>query len=160
MKQLILIRHSKSSWDVPILDYDRDLTINGIQNSVKVAKFSKEYVKQNSTIWTSFAKRAHKTAIIFIENWGYDVNLIEVKKQLYTFDAYKLEEIVKSCPNHVENLILFGHNNAITDFVNKFGDIYIENVPTSGFVLIIFDTNNWANFKKGTTDKIIFPRDI
>jgi hypothetical protein len=25
----------------------------------------------------------------------------------------------------------FGHNAAITDFVNKFGDVLIENVPTS-----------------------------
>jgi phosphohistidine phosphatase len=47
----------------------------------------------------------------------------------------------------------FGHNAAITNFVNIFGDVSIENVPTSGFVSIEFDTENWIEIKKGKTKK-------
>jgi phosphohistidine phosphatase len=52
----------------------------------------------------------------------------------------------------------FGHNAAITNFVNIFGDVSIENVPTSGFVSIEFDTENWIEIKKGKTKKIIVPK--
>ena len=111
-------------------------------------------------MWSSFAKRAHKTAVIFLENWHWNLDKIEIINELYTFDSIKLEQIVKSCPNDCNNLILFGHNNAITDFVNKFGDVFIDNVPTAGFVSIDFDTDSWTKISKGKTIEIIVPRDI
>jgi len=56
-----------------------------------------------------------------------------------------------------DNLILFGHNEAITNFVNKFGDLYIENVPTSGVVALQFDSEDWGNISKGKTITTLFP---
>lgn len=159
MKVIILIRHSKSSWDLPLRDFDRPLTENGILKAIKIAKKSKEYIPQQFTIWSSSAKRASDTAKLIVQNWDLDTNAITFSDALYTFDERKLEEIIKSCPNDCNNLILFGHNNAITDFVNKFGDIFIDNVPTAGFVSIIFESNNWKTITKGKTVKILFPRD-
>ena len=59
-----------------------------------------------------------------------------------------------------DHLMLFGHNEAITNFVNKYGNIRIDNVSTSGFVNIIFDTVNWNTLENGTTQKVIFPSDL
>ena len=120
---------------------------------------TKQYIPNNCLIWSSSSKRASTTATLYVENWNLDVKAIQFSDALYTFDAAKLEEIVKSCPNVYNNLILFGHNNAITDFVNKFGDVLIENVPTAGFVSIIFETDDWKSIAKGKTDKILFPKD-
>ena len=156
---IILIRHSKSSWDFPLRDFDRPLTEIGIDKAIKIAKKTKEFIPQQFTIWSSSAKRASDTAKLIVQKWDLDANAITFSDALYTFDEKKLEELVKSCPNDCDNLILFGHNNAITDFVNKFGDIFIDNVPTAGFVSIIFETNNWKTITKGTTIKILFPRD-
>ena len=83
-----------------------------------------------------------------------------IRDSLYTFDEKKLEESVKSCNNLFESVIVFGHNVAITNFVNKFGDDYIDNIPTSGFVFITLDTDDWKKIKKGTIKKIIFPKDL
>lgn len=160
MKNLILIRHSKSSWDEPVIDSKRDLAQKGIVKASKVALFTKKMVNPDAIVWSSYAKRAHKTAILFLENWGWNVSKIEIIKELYTFDSTELEQIVKSCQNDCNNLILFGHNNAITDFVNKFGDVFIDNVPTAGFVSIDFDTDSWSKISKGKTIEIIVPRDI
>jgi phosphohistidine phosphatase len=55
------------------------------------------------------------------------------------------------------NVFLFGHNNAITDFVNKFGDLFIPNVPTAGWVTIEFEAENWASITKGKTIRFITP---
>ena len=81
-------------------------------------------------------------------------------ENLYTFDENQLEQTIKSSNNDYENVILFGHNAAITNFVNKFGDILIDNVPTSGFVSINFDCENWKVVSNGTTVKTLFPRDL
>ena len=136
------------------------MTAKGIENSIKCAFETISVIKPNSIIWSSPAKRTLKTAKIFLKNWNLEIKSIEIKPELYTFDVNELEQIVKSCPNNHDSLILFGHNSAITDFVNKFGDVFIDNVPTSGFVCIIFDTDNWNSINKGKTDKIIFPRDF
>jgi len=160
MKKIILIRHGKSSWDIPVIDHDRQLTTKGIENTIKIAAESMHFIDLKSTIWSSSAKRAFQTACLIVDNWKLPLSSILVKKELYTFNVNQLEQIVKSCSNDCDSLILFGHNNAITDFVNKFGDIFIDNVPTSGFVSIIFETNSWSSITKGKTNKILVPREI
>ncbi len=157
MKNIILIRHAKSSWEFPILDKERELTNNGIKRAIEVANNSIPYIVSSATIWCSSAKRTLLTANIFFKIWNFDTNKISIKEDLYTFNCSELEEIVKSCPNQCEFLILFGHNDAITDFVNKFGNKYISNVPTSGMISINFDTDCWSEITKGIIQTIIFP---
>lgn len=157
MKNLILIRHSKSSYEFNTKDIDRVLTQKGIENSYKIANLSTEFIEENSLILISNAERTTQTAKIFLENWKIKNCEIKIESELYTFDLKKLEEIVKSCANSFNSVILFGHNDAITEFVNKFGDIYLENVPTSGFVSIMFTDNDWRLISKGKTVKIIVP---
>jgi phosphohistidine phosphatase len=157
MKNIILIRHAKSNWDLPLPDKERTIINSGIKKSIKVANKTVNFINPSAIIWCSSAKRTQLTAEIFLNVWNLEPKNIEVIDDLYTFDCLQLEEIVKSCPNQCENLILFGHNSAITDFVNKFGNKFVTNVPTSGFVSIDFDTTSWATITKGTTQNIIFP---
>lgn len=160
MKKLILIRHAKSSWEAPLRDYDRPLMKSGIQDAHLVSSNILKHVPKSYLMWSSTAKRAAETAMIFAQNISYPIESIVFKEELYTFDDRKLEEIIKSCPNEYDNLILFGHNEAITNFVNKFGNVFIDNVSTSGFVSINFDSNNWNTIQNGNTVKTIFPRDL
>lgn len=160
MKNLIIIRHAKSSWNLPVQDRDRVLTERGIKDAIKVSLTMSNFISKKQLIWSSSAKRAQETALIFAKNISYPLENIIFKNELYTFDERQLEYNIKSCKNDVDDLILFGHNDAITNFVNKFGDIYLESVPTSGFVALQFDTNDWQKINKGITTKIIFPRDL
>jgi phosphohistidine phosphatase len=160
MKKLILVRHGKSSWDFPVKDIDRDLIEKGIQNSILVAKSSINLIDSNSVFWSSNATRANKTAHLFLENWNISQEKLTIKPSLYTFDHNELKKIICQCPDDINSLILFGHNNAITDFVNQFGSEYINNVPTSGLVKITFETNFWSEIKNGKTTHIIFPKNL
>lgn len=160
MKQLIIVRHAKSSWDVPLRDYDRPLTSKGIQDAHLVSSNIIGHIPKSFLIWSSAAKRASETAMIFAQNISFPVESIIFKEELYTFDERKLEQIIKSCSDNYEHLMVFGHNEAITNFVNKFGSTFIDNVSTSGFVNIIFDQTNWKYIEKGITQKVIFPRDL
>lgn len=160
MKNLILIRHGKSNWDVPFKDIDRPLDKKGMQDAHLMSSNIFDFIPKTYIFWSSVAKRAADTAIIFSQNLSVPLESIVFKNELYTFDDCQLEEIIKSCDNSFESLILFGHNGAITDFVNKFGDMFVENVPTAGFVSMQFDTDSWKNIANGQIKKIITPKDL
>jgi len=160
MKNLIIIRHAKSSWAAPLFDKDRTLSSRGINDAHLVSSNVIQYLPKTFIIWSSTARRAAETALIFTQNFSCPEESIVFKDELYTFDAAKLEKIVKSCNNDYDSVILFGHNEAITDFVNKFGDVYIDNVATSGFVSLQFDANSWESIQKGKTKRVVFPKDL
>ncbi len=160
MKNLILIRHAKSSWDSPSTDKKRPLANRGVEDAHLVSSHIAKFLPKKSIIWSSTAKRAKDTATIFLQNMTYPLESIIFKEELYTFDVNELAKIIKNCNNSYDCVIVFGHNEAITDFVNKFGDIFIDNVSTSGFVSIDFDTDSWQEINKGHTKKVVFPRDL
>jgi len=160
MKNLILIRHAKSSWKAPLKDIDRPLDCRGITDAHLVSMNCQDYLPKAFLIWSSVASRATETALIFAQNFSYPIENIIFKNELYTFDEKDLEKTIKSCNNDYDNVILFGHNEAITNFVNKFGDVFIDNVPTSGFVSLKFDTPDWKALKKGKTLKTLFPKEL
>ena len=160
MKNLILIRHAKSSWEAPLKDFDRPLMKKGIHDAHNVSASISKFLPKTFLMWSSTAARALETALIFAQNISYPLESIIFKDDLYTFDEKQLEKVIKSCNNAFESVILFGHNEAITNFVNKFGDVFIENVPTSGFVALQFDAESWDTINKGKTQKTIFPKDL
>ena len=160
MKNLILIRHAKSSWNLSCLDKDRPLMERGMEDAHLVSIACMKILPMNFVIYSSTAKRASETANIFSETFLYPLESIDFRDDLYTFDENKLEKIIKSISNDLENVIVFGHNDAISNFVNKFGDIFIDNVPTSGLVWLQFQTDVWEKMHKGKTKKTIFPRNL
>lgn len=160
MKNLILIRHGKSSWEAPLNDFDRPLTNRGISDAHLVSLAAINFIPKSFIIKSSTAKRAKNTALIFAQNFSYPIESIQFADDLYTFDPKLLEQLVKKFNNDYESVILFGHNEAITNFVNKFGSVFIDNVTTSGFVSLTFDCDLWSDLKKGRTTKVIFPRDL
>lgn len=160
MKSLILVRHAKSSWEFSLEDKHRPLMEMGIKAIKKIGKVAQNFVDDDFVVWSSTAKRAKETALLFINSAHLKESSILFKENLYTFDDNQLESEIKKCDNFVNKLILFGHNEAITNFVNKFGDEYIFNVPTAGLVFLQFDTDNWENINKGKIIKKIFPKEI
>lgn len=157
MKNLILIRHSKSSWDAPVQDIDRSISKRGVRDAHLIASKSVNIVPKSYIVWSSRAKRTTETAYIFSQYLSIPLETIYFTADLYTFDDKKLLQIIKKCKNEHDSLILFGHNEAITNFVNKFGDLYIDNVPTSGLVALQFDSNDWEDLGKGKTITTLFP---
>lgn len=160
MKNLILIRHAKSSWNYPLQDKDRPLEQRGRDDAYLVSSEGLKYLPSEFVMYSSSANRARETAMIFSKTFLYPVDSIYFRDDLYTFDENKLEKIIKSLSNDFENVILFGHNDGITNFVNKFGDIFIDNVPTSGLVWLQFETDLWEKINNGKIKKIIFPRNL
>ncbi|WP_111307193.1 SixA phosphatase family protein [Confluentibacter sediminis] len=159
MKKLIIARHAKSSWEYDVVDHERPLNDRGLKDAHKVSNELKDKLNPELVL-SSDALRARSTANIFISNLNIDTDKLYLNHDLYDFSGEKLIKVIKSCNDIYKELMIFGHNHAITYFVNKFGDKHIDNVPTSGVVIIEFDILNWKDLKLGKTINTIFPRDL
>jgi phosphohistidine phosphatase len=160
MKTLTLIRHAKSSWDLPMIDKNRPLSSRGVQDAHLVSQAFKKMMPGTFLVWSSTAKRAKETAVIFAENLNWPFDRVVLKDELYTFDKRDLERIVKSIDSGYENVIIFGHNEAISDFVHNFAHSEIGHVPTCGVVSIQWNVNQWSEIDRGNVVFSLFPRDV
>ncbi len=160
MKRLILVRHGKSSWNHDVPDHQRPHKKRASKDAELVIHALKQHLKSPVNIWSSFAVRALETARIFQRELQVDDKDLEVKKELYTFDSDQLLEILKSCDDSIGELMVFGHNPAITEVVNSLGDQFFDNVPTTGLCIIEFNVNSWKNIKEGKTILYLFPRNL
>ena len=159
MKKLIVVRHGKSSWKNPDLaDHDRPLKKRGHNDAQLVIKAFKTYFQQPVKMLSSSAKRALTTAKMFKEGLGVEDQNFEVDEDLYTFDVSELLEVIKNQSDDEDKLMVFGHNPAMTQLVNFLGDESIDNLPTTGLVVIDFDVDHWQNIGNGRTLVTLFPK--
>ncbi|MDR2221871.1 MAG: histidine phosphatase family protein [Flavobacteriaceae bacterium] len=160
MKKLIIIRHAKSCWDTIANDFSRPISCKGALDANLVSAKLYDYLPKKSIVWSSSAKRATETAKIFCHTMDINLDCILYKDELYTFELQKLEKEIKKCSNDYDTLIVFGHNEALTTFVNKFGSKFYKKVPTSGVVIINFEEDDWSSITRGITEIKIFPKDL
>lgn len=160
MKKLILMRHGKSSWDYNVGDRDRPLLERGIRDADLVSIAFKELNSAIDAVFSSPANRALHTSTIFLRNLDYPLSQFQVVNNLYDFSGDDVLQFVKNLDDSLQTVLVFGHNHAFTHIANSLGNTYINNVPTSGLVELIFSENAWAEITKGTTGKMIFPKHL
>ncbi|WJJ95351.1 SixA phosphatase family protein [Algibacter luteus] len=160
MKKLILIRHAKSSWEYDVIDHQRPLKERGYKDAALVSKALQKLNLNIDLVLCSDAVRTRMTSEIFISELNINPEIVKLNHDLYDFSGNDLIRTIKSCDTTVNTLMVFGHNHAITDFVNTYGSTFIDNVPTSGVVIIEFNIDNWNALKPGITQNTFFPRNF
>ena len=160
MKTIVLIRHAKSSWDNDVSDLNRPLSVRGITDANLLSEKFKIYNFHPDAIFSSPANRAITTCAIFMENLELPRSLLAIDEQLYDFGGNQVRHFIKSLDDELKNIMIFGHNHAFTSLTNSFGDDYIDNLPTSGLVMIDFNVDQWQKLSQGTTKMILTPKDF
>jgi len=160
MKKITIIRHAKSSWEYNVIDHERPLNKRGLSDSLLIGNKLKSLNFSPELVLVSDALRTKLTSDIILSNLNIDKNRVEYSLLLYDFYGRDLIKTIKTCDNSIKDLMLFGHNHAITNFVNTFGNKYVENVPTCGVVVIEFKQLNWKNISNGNTIFTLFPKDL
>jgi phosphohistidine phosphatase len=160
MKNLILVRHGKSSWEYQVGDKDRPLLERGIADAILVANKFHEKEIGIDVVFSSPANRALHTAMIFCRQMHFSLDKFRVAQRLYDFSGNEVIQFLKELDNALQTILIFGHNHAFTHIANSLGNTYIENVPTSGLVHLQFDVDKWSAIEKGTTKQTIFPKEI
>ena len=85
MKQLVLVRHAKSSWKHDVNDAERPLNKRGFRDAALVSESFKNTVFYPEIIFSSFANRALCTCEIFIKTLNFDKSRLYIKEELYDF---------------------------------------------------------------------------
>jgi len=138
------MRHGKSSWNEPgVSDHERSLMEVGIKKTNKICQFLLKKDLKPEMIMSSTAKRALDTAKIVANSISYPVEDILTKKSIYHAAEREIYDELYEINNHINSLMLFGHNPTFTDFVNIYKTPEIYNLPTSGLAAIRFYTNKW-----------------
>lgn len=160
MKTLYMARHAKSSWKYDLPDHQRPLKKRGHNDATLVSEKAQAEHKPPQKIISSDANRAQTTAMYFKNAFGIDDKDFELNHDLYDFSGQSVMEIIKNLDNSLDRVMIVGHNHAFTSIVNMLGNEYIDNLPTSGFVMIKFPVDSWKDITTGKTKSMIFPRHL
>lgn len=160
MKTLILVRHAKSSWDdLSLNDFERPLNERGKRDAPRMAQLLKQHGIVPHSIVSSPARRAKKTAQIFADNLFGDDSMIGYVSEIYEASLTDLMAITKKTDEKIECCMLVGHNPGMTDFANALlqdRKQYIENIPTSGIVVLKLDLDSWKSLTTGSASLLHF----
>ena len=145
MKELLLIRHAKSSWDdFSIPDFERTLNERGKRDAPEMAeRIRKQKIKIDILI-SSPAKRARKTAEAFSKE--FDIEPIYVEDLYHASDQAFINAILK-IPDENNTAAIFSHNPGITDFANSLTSTRTDNIPTTGIFAIKIEADSWKDFQ-------------
>ncbi|HKJ06085.1 MAG TPA: histidine phosphatase family protein [Flavobacteriaceae bacterium] len=159
MKTVYIVRHAKSSWKYDgIKDIDRPLKKRGINDSYLISKVLQKKVSCPDVFVSSCANRALHTAMIFTYTFNYPLANLKISRSLYSFSDGYLIKTVKALDDGFDSAIIFSHDHGINDFVNKFGNKYLDHIPTCGVIGLRFDISHWKNIKSGETFLTEFPK--
>lgn len=163
MKRLILIRHAKSSWKTQGLsDHDRPLNKRGRNDAPAMGKYLAIRKVRPDLIISSPAKRAVATMKRIAGEIGVPEHKIVRDGRLYETGAQGLLGIVREIDDSRDEVILCGHNPALTDFCNLLSDCRIDNIPTCGVVSIRFSVDSWKDVDpdSGETEYFECPKEL
>jgi phosphohistidine phosphatase len=160
MKELILVRHGKSSWDYDVSDRDRPLKERGIRDGHLMAEALLPTFVKPDAVFSSPANRALHTCTIMMRELGLPPVLLTISNQLYDFSGSMMKEFVHNLEDSLGRVMLFGHNHAITNIANAWGNTYIPNVGTTGYVHLEFGVAHWADIQFGKTRRVLLPKEL
>jgi phosphohistidine phosphatase len=114
MRQLLLLRHAKSSWDDPKLsDHARSLNARGRQSATAMRRAMQDLGLAPDLVLVSSARRTLQT-LAALEPWD-DTPLIEPLDGLYLAPAAAMLRILNGVAETTRSVLLVGHNPGLHD---------------------------------------------
>jgi len=109
MRQLLLLRHAKSSWDDPALsDHARPLNARGRKSAMAMAQMMRELGLSPDIVLVSSARRTLQT--LEAHTPFEDGALVEPMDALYLAPWQQLLEVIQGAPDTARSLLVIGHN--------------------------------------------------
>lgn len=109
MRQLMLLRHAKSSWDDPRLsDHARPLNTRGRRAAATMAAAMRDLGLSPDVVLVSSARRALQTLEALSPLEGGPI--VEPMDDLYLAPWERLLDVVRAAPETARSVLLIGHN--------------------------------------------------
>jgi phosphohistidine phosphatase len=154
MKELLILRHAKSSWSNPSLaDIDRPLNKRGKRDAPRIGALLRDQDLVPDLILCSPAVRAKKTAQAVSNESGYEGE-IEIHDDLYPGDPSTYLEILASSPDEIDRAMIVGHNPGLEEFLDALTGESAR-LPTSALAQIRLPIHDWAEINQLPTGNLI-----
>ncbi len=156
-RQLTLIRHAKSTWDdARTKDRDRPLNERGERDAPAMGRRLAARGARPTLILTSPAVRARRTAQIIAREIGYPQEFLQREDELYLASPDEIVAVIARQDSSFRDVIVCGHNPGLTELANRLTGAGIDNVPTTGVVVISLDIDSWAGLDGARGDLKLF----
>ncbi len=152
---LLLIRHAQAqNKSFGESDFDRSLTNEGIQQSMKLGFFLKNEDKSPDMVVSSAANRAVNTAILLGEQIGFNAEDIVKNDSLYEGSVRIFLNAINVLNDSNKRVAMIGHNPIIIYLAEYLTGEVIDSFPPSSLVEISFPFDSWklASEKTGTIE--------
>ncbi len=144
MLRLILFRHAKSSWAYPELsDFERPLNERGRRDAPMMASRLLPFVGKTFTVFSSPACRAAATARLAVLLWKKADTTIQYQANLYHATVESLWQFILSQNSKERTLVVFGHNEGLTELAEQCSRGIVKHMPTAGIVVFDFEAEKW-----------------
>ena len=163
MKTLHLLRHAKSSWDHPGLpDKERPLNERGVRACALVGPAILKSGYDFAAVYCSAGRRARETIELISEAVTETSITWAVEEALYTFSAGDLLEWCHEIDDSLDEVMIVGHNPALTELCTRLSGRYADHIPTCAYVKIENPVDSWRELgdSKGTITEFITPKAI
>ena len=145
-KELILVRHAKSSWDdTSLSDFERPLNKRGLKNAPDMGKRLDDKEYSPELIITSPALRAISTAKIIAQEINYPEKKIKEEPAIYDASLNALLNLLASFDDDVSSIMMVGHNPGFTYLCDFLSNAGIDNLPTCSISLLQLNVEKWSS---------------
>ena len=143
MKTLLVIRHAKSSWDhAGLKDIDRPLNERGLRDAPLMAARTAKAFPDMQRLVSSPAVRALSTARYFQAAWKPGQADLLVDPDIYEAGTDTLLGVIRSFPDWIHTVALFGHNPGFSQLVTHLGGTSID-MPTCCVAQLELEMADW-----------------
>ncbi|MDR9419845.1 SixA phosphatase family protein [Gracilimonas sp.] len=154
MKQILLMRHAKSSWENPALkDYDRPLNDRGNKDAPMMGTFIREIGYKPGAVISSPAQRAKETTNLSMEAASVNSEHIQWSEDLYYGSMREYIKAIQSVDDQNERVLLIGHNPLIENTAGVLAGSEQKTairMPTAALVCLESFAEKWEDLAPGT----------
>lgn len=154
MKQILLMRHAKSSWEQPDLkDYDRPLADRGLHDAPMMGKFMRDSKHKPGWVISSPAQRAKETTMLSMEAAKVNEENISWSEDLYFGSVRDYVAAIQSTSDEYERVLLVGHNPLMESTAGILAGSEQKaalRMPTAALVCLESFAGSWKNITPDT----------
>jgi phosphohistidine phosphatase len=153
MKELLILRHAKSSWkNSELADHDRPLNKRGKREALRVGKLLQDESMLPDLILSSTAQRARDTVQAVIQECSFDGE-VDYRRELYQADADIIIELLTTLDEDVMCVMVVGHNPELEELLQVLTRIY-EPLSPAALVKVRLPMPNWSALCEDTRGEL------
>jgi phosphohistidine phosphatase len=154
MKNILILRHAKSSWkEANLPDHERPLNKRGRRDAPQVGALIKQENLMPDLVLCSTARRARETIQAVVDECGYEGEIRYIP-DLYHPEVQEIASILGSLDDTIQTVMLVGHNPELEELVNEITELDLH-LPTAALALVKIGIRSWMEAPAGLCGELV-----